>query len=522
MDDEPIGRVDRRTLLRSLPAAAAVGLAGCSDVTGEGTPTPSPTPSDTPTPSPTPTPTPDRPSIERQTVLRDKAAVTHIRRAVTGEIAWPEMDTFNLVDGDLLGRWENDVQAVEFYSDLTFRDIREDGELQGTYFTAPPNSFLQIEYEDGDVFEYTYDVATDGGDIVLDLDDTEGGDVATFTKTADADDNRDIITIFEHVVMYEPEATTETSEKLETGASGSGFIVTPDGYVVTNAHVVGTHRDPEETLYFRLAVKQREAFEQMLEEDFDVTEDQKTKIIDVLMDKTFDYYAETSEVKSVDTSVGVLHGTATPDEEFEAKSWSAAVETTGSVYEEVSGERTWGRDVAVLKVDEQEPLPTVNLGDSTDLGTGQTVFSIGYPDIGLGSLFEDRNTTLEPSLTTGVVSARRTLKSGVETIQTDLDLNPGNSGGPVYDGDGEVVGIATFRPPDLDLAEVSFALPIETATGFLGELGVENEPGELTNTYVEGLNALWRGDCETLAEKMDAVREMWPNHPYAKDIVDQC
>jgi hypothetical protein len=56
----------------------------------------------------------------------------------------------------------------------------------------------------------------------------------------------------------------------------------------------------------------------------------------------------------------------------------------------------------------------------------------------------------------------------------------------------------------------------------MGELGVENEPGELTTTYVEGLNAYWRDDCETVAEKMNAVLDMWPEHPYAQERIDDC
>ncbi|MEF8757860.1 MAG: S1C family serine protease, partial [Halobacteriales archaeon] len=101
-------------------------------------------------------------------------------------------------------------------------------------------------------------------------------------------------------------------------------------------------------------------------------------------------------------------------------------------------------------------------------------------------------------------------------------INNGNSGGPVYNGDGEVVGIATFKPADLELEEIAFALPIEIAKGFLGELGIENEPGRLTTTYEEGLNAYWRGDCETVTEKMESVLELWPDHPYAQDFIDDC
>lgn len=482
------------------------------------------TPSPTDSPRPSPTPTPNRPSIERQLILRDRAAVTHVRRTVTGEIAWPTYETFNIIDPELLGQWQLDDDIVwEFYDDATFRDIRTDTSYRGTYFTIPHQDFLRLEYSDGDIYEYHYDYREIEGDVLLDVRNTDDELLGSFEQTVDGEDDRGPIDYFRAVVVYRPENTGTTSEQVdEPAGSGTGFVVSPDGYMVTNAHVVGTHRNPEEDLFYLLALQRRQEIRSNLEADFDLSQSEREQVVDILFEKLFDYLAEYSRVTEVSTSMGVLHGTASPDEDFEARSWPASVEAAGSVFEEVSGEPTWGRDVAVLKVDEPHPLPTVPLGDSTDLGTGEPVIAIGYPDIGLEELFTDRNTTLEPSLTSGVVSARRTLNSGIEAIQTDLDLNPGNSGGPVYDGEGNVVGIATFRPPNLDLAEVSFALPIETATSFLDEAGAEPGPGELDTAYRDGLNALWRGDCESLDEKMQTVLDLWPEHPYAEQVMEDC
>ncbi|MBX0286772.1 S1C family serine protease [Haloarcula salinisoli] len=520
--DRSFDGFSRREALGVFSGALTVGISGCSDLGSEETPA---TTSAAATPEQTATPTApmDKPTIERQTVLRDKAAIPNIRWTVSGTIEWPEAEYYDRVQEPLLGTWEREGTELQFNDDLTF-SYRESGqEATGTYETYPPEQLLRVTYSDGSEYERRYEIDTDGGTPVLELSEPDGSGTEQLEQTVDGEDGRSsVVEIIRDYGVYAAEDAETNSRDLTAGATGSGFIVSPDGYVVTNAHVVGTDKDPEEQIYYQLAAETRQAIQGELAGDDDLSESEQQELTDIFTTKLNDYYAEKSTVASVSTSVGVLSGTATPDEEFSAKSWSASVETTGSVYEEVDGETTWGRDIAVLKVDVDHPLPTVRLGDSTGLGTGADLFVIGYPTIGIESLFTDRNTTLEPSLFSGVVSARRTLKSDVETIQTDAAINSGNSGGPVYNSDGEVVGVATFGPADSSIEDTGFALPIETATEFLEELGVEPEQSELSTTYQEGLNALWRDDCETVDEKMNDVLDMWSDHPYAEDIKGEC
>ncbi len=111
-------------------------------------------------------------------------------------------------------------------------------------------------------------------------------------------------------------------------------------------------------------------------------------------------------------------------------------------------------DIAVLKIDAKD-LPTVRLGDSRQIEVGDPVLAIGAPY------------GLEQTATQGIVSAKGRSLPGdavVPFIQTDAAVNPGNSGGPLFDGTGSVVGInAQIYSRSGGFQGLSFAIPIDVA-----------------------------------------------------------
>ena len=118
-------------------------------------------------------------------------------------------------------------------------------------------------------------------------------------------------------------------------------------------------------------------------------------------------------------------------------------------------------DVALLKIDTDYKLPCVRLGDSASLVTGERVYAIGTP-AGLG---------YSGSLSTGEIScAQRTLpvyregvtllEKRVKVIQINAEINKGNSGCPLFDSHGRVVGMVTMRLGE-GFQGIGFALPVD-------------------------------------------------------------
>lgn len=121
-----------------------------------------------------------------------------------------------------------------------------------------------------------------------------------------------------------------------------------------------------------------------------------------------------------------------------------------------------GLDLAVVKVEVDEPLPYLEMGISEDIMVGEQIVVIGNP---LGRLGH--------TCTTGIVSSlHRSIKAGnriyKDLIQIDAAVNPGNSGGPLLNIRGDLIGITAALNPDTE--GIGFAIPIEHARQVVDDL----------------------------------------------------
>lgn len=119
-------------------------------------------------------------------------------------------------------------------------------------------------------------------------------------------------------------------------------------------------------------------------------------------------------------------------------------------------------DLALLKIDAEDPLPAVAFGDSDSTEVGDWIMAVGNP-FGLGG-----------TVTAGIISARgRNIEAGPydDFLQIDAPINQGNSGGPLFNLDGEVVGINTaIYSPNGGSVGIGFAIPSNLAKSVIADL----------------------------------------------------
>lgn len=181
----------------------------------------------------------------------------------------------------------------------------------------------------------------------------------------------------------------EDNGRHEYKGAGSGFIISDDGYIVTNFHVI-----------------------------------EKTNEIEVVMDNGARFIAV---IKGIDPKT----------------------------------------DLALLKIESDGPLPFVEMGDSDKADVGDWVIAVGN-QFGLGG-----------TATAGIISARgRDIQSGPfdDFLQIDAPINRGNSGGPLFDAQGRVIGINTaIYSPSGGNVGIGFAIPSKMASDIVAQLKTNGE-----------------------------------------------
>ena len=275
---------------------------------------------------------------------------------------------------------------------------------------------------------------------------------------------------------------------------GSGFFISSNGYIATNAHVVSSTKDGEDKLKQTLFWQMVQQIAQQLGRD-----PRTFSRNDI---NQLDHYS-TLQSFQLFHHVIIPDGSAFP---FEIKQYGAP---TGEGNDQ-------GKDVAIIKI-EVKNAPILKLADSEKVQLQDHVTVIGYP--GAADTFNSgllsSKSALEATINDGKISARKQATSGAPILQTSTPATHGNSGGPVVNDQNEVIGLLTFRGDTVNGQEVSgfsFIVPSNTVMEYVKSAGASNTEGPTDTLFREGLGYYWDQYYSSAIPKFEEVKRMFPQH----------
>jgi hypothetical protein len=171
---------------------------------------------------------------------------------------------------------------------------------------------------------------------------------------------------------------------------------------------------------------------------------------------------------------------------------------------------------------EQKNLPTLPLGDDAPLRPGDRLYVLGYPGAATFHPLISKESITEPSFTAGTMSARKVSTGGFEVLQTDAAVTHGNSGGPVFDEHGKVVGIATFgsiSQGNTELAGFNFIMPATLIKQFVDRSGAHPKESLFSTLYQKGLDQETGGKAKLALATFTQINQMAPGHPYVQQHI---
>lgn len=347
--------------------------------------------------------------------------------------------------------------------------------------------------------------------------------------------NQGVVHIFNRTCADVRAPSIDKVYKVCNAGLGTGFYVSADGYIVTNAHVsaaniddilVDATYDPNGLfsdgltqvldLYPDANVYDPEV-QQLLtllttSYIFDAVDEERLVIENI----TYENYIQLDKEFEVNqTDLTLLN----PEDHLEAElidhkeidsTYRALIDSLENESEvELSSEP----DLAILKVsDSDSTYPAIKLGDPDLLSTGTDIVVVGFPGSAENTSLFTNSASLIPTLTSGSISAiKPNTASTFDLIQIDASISHGNSGGPILNQNGELLAVATYGVSADSSADFNAGISVEEVISFLNKNGIDNETGEVTKLINSGLDNLAKEYYSLSIEDFNVAIELHSN-----------
>jgi serine protease Do len=295
----------------------------------------------------------------------------------------------------------------------------------------------------------------------------------------------------------------------EITASGTGFFITGDGYVATNCHLI----ESDNAFIRRQFILT--AFQQITDANIHAIENSwAAKFTQQQQSLLYNTFASVytrlfpMSLNDLKKNVYVVYRTdgSANNDLFKKKLASVIVKGTSMP----------GKDVAILKIEGDSSLPTLKIDGGELPNVGEQLFVYGYPGPATNNDFVSAESAIEPTLTTGIVSAIKKSVNGWPVIQMDASINHGSSGGPVCNSNGEVIGLTTFGSLENSgglAAGLNFAIPVAILDEYIDSADITPSQSQATQLFLEGLtyyNKKYYHKALNSFEKVQGFNHLYP------------
>ncbi len=303
-------------------------------------------------------------------------------------------------------------------------------------------------------------------------------------------------------------------DSFELVNGGTGFFVTEDGYLITASHVVSATKEDIKSEILELEREPSSVARNRADLKKSVESDVGFDLSDAQLDRLADWYqsweARYITVDSVDAKYHVASGaTVETGDRLSASGTRATLIREEPVHPD--------RDVALLKAD-VTAAPALRLA-AADPKIGQADYVVGYPRKDFLREAAAVNASVPIALSSGHVRTRGE-HSDWTVFGTDAEATHGNSGGPVLDGRGDVVGVISFGVDASKEAQaLNFFVPSGVVRQLLDKANVKPRQGTATPTYYR---ALQQGDIKHYRHELPQLQSLadrMPANTYAKDDI---
>jgi serine protease Do len=301
-------------------------------------------------------------------------------------------------------------------------------------------------------------------------------------------------------------------------ASGTGFFITGNGYVATNCHLI----DREESFIRRQFILS--AFHQITDASIAALESSwATHFTEQQRSLLYNTYASVYSrlfsmiLYDLKKNIYVVYRSDS------YKQRSDTIKKLASIV--IKGQPMPGKDIAILKITTKEDMPVLTLTKSGLPQVGEQLFVYGYPGPVTNNDFVSAESAIEPTLTTGIVSAIKKSVGGWPLVQMDANINHGSSGGPVCNEKGEVVGMTTFGSLENTgglAAGLNFAVPVVILDEYLDSAGIIPATSQSARLFTQALSEWHEHHYRTALNKFEKVQQYNSHYPGLYTYIADC